>query len=95
MARKVVRSKTQRKLIAWAVLAGIITAAALYIPEGTPKFVIFVVLGAIALVAGGLLAVCSVIAFLYWVKTGFVTNPLRHGPWGDYKDDADPIRWYS
>lgn len=37
--------------------------------------------------------VCVVIAFIYWVRTGYITNPLRHGPWGDWKHRENRISW--
>lgn len=30
---------------------------------------------------------CTVIATVVFIRTGYWTNPFRHGPWGDWKGE--------
>ncbi|QWY84071.1 hypothetical protein SEA_A3WALLY_264 [Microbacterium phage A3Wally] len=91
MQRKFIRNPKIRLWLALSIpLLGTL-GGTIWIPGAWEVwlYILAVPVGLAALVV----VICVVIAFIYWVRTGYITNPLRHGPWGDWKHRENSISW--
>lgn len=82
MARKVVRNPKIRKAVGWSILGVLVLVLLLFIPYGYVPVLMLLAAGVVIMTV--VCIICVIIAFLYWIRTGYITNPLRHGPWGDW-----------
>lgn len=88
--RKIVRRKYLRVIIAVGIsiitLIGLSMLASALHPSIGPA--IAWVGGTLVIVAAGSLAlitvICCIISLYYWASTGYLVNPFRFGPWGDW-----------
>lgn len=86
MSPRKVRRKYVRHLIVWIPLVAILGTLSLIFPW--MGWVLLILIGAVVtlfLITFGI--PCTFLAVSHFIRTGYWTNPMRHGPWGDWKGE--------
>lgn len=86
--RKYIRNPKIRLWIALSIPILVAFITTITIPGAW--FVWACILAVPAAIGAFLTVACLGIGIVYWVRTGYIVNPYRHGPWGDWKDG---IKW--